>query len=101
MKKEKTDQEVQKFNNIKAKVLTLGRISLMLKNVKDSKDVITKAKEELKTNKLPPGILGFNSKDATIQLESFINVKDKDEANEKFPVTIYKRRQSEIMLKRG
>lgn len=40
LEEEKKEQDTVKFNVIKAKVLTMGRISLMLKNVKDNKEII-------------------------------------------------------------
>jgi hypothetical protein len=45
LQKESKEQETFKFNKIRAKVLTMGRISLMLKNVKENKELIEKAKE--------------------------------------------------------
>jgi hypothetical protein len=50
----------------------MGRISLMLKNVKGNKEIIEKAKESAHTTKLPPGLLGFNKEDAKNELDHFI-----------------------------
>lgn len=72
LQKESKEQETFKFNKIRAKVLTMGRISLMLKNVKENKELIEKAKEASGTTKLPPGLLGLNKEDATNEIEHFI-----------------------------
>ncbi len=48
---------MQKFNKIKAKVLTMGRISKMLKNAHDNSDVLDKMKELSPDGMLPKGVL--------------------------------------------
>ena len=55
--KEKKEQDVVKINKMKAKVLAVGRMAVMLRGVRENKDLITKAKMELGTNKLPAGLL--------------------------------------------
>ena len=50
----------------------MGRISLMLKNVKENKEIIDAAKESAHTQKLPPGLLGFNKADAKNEIDHFI-----------------------------
>lgn len=62
LNQEKKEQDQQKFNRIKAKVLTMGRMAIMLKTVKENKEVIEKAKLDLNVTKLPPGTLGTGSK---------------------------------------
>lgn len=54
---------MQKFNKIKAKVLTMGRMAVMLKNIKENKELISQAKAVLNTDKLPPGLLGSSSEE--------------------------------------
>jgi hypothetical protein len=78
----------------------MGRISLMLKNVKENKEIIEQAKEAGNTTKLPPGLLGFNKEDAKNEIDHFIKQNKADEHNEKFPVAAFQRRQSEILLKK-
>ena len=70
----------------------MGRISLMLKNVKENKEIIEKAKESAHTTKLPPGLLGFNKEDAKNEIDHFILQNQADANNEKFPVAVFKRR---------
>lgn len=92
LNEEKKEQDVAKFSKIKAKVLTMARISLMLKNVKENKDLIKKAKLELGTNKLPPGLLGNNKEEAYKNVDVFVNKFKSDKGNEKFPLAAFKRR---------
>ena len=40
LNQEKKEQDAVKFNKIKAKVLTMGRMALMLKNIKENSDLI-------------------------------------------------------------
>lgn len=40
LNQEKKEQDTQKFNKIKAKVLTMGRMALMLKNIKENSELI-------------------------------------------------------------
>ena len=70
-----TDTIEQKFNRIKAKVLTMGRMAIMLKTVKENQQVIKDAKLALNTTKLPPGTLGSsgNADDVKQHVEHFIN----------------------------
>jgi len=60
---EKKEQDVWKFNKIKAKVLTMGRMAVMLKNIKENKELINQAKAMMNTDKLPPGLLGSSSEE--------------------------------------
>jgi hypothetical protein len=41
----------------------MGRMAVMLKNIKENKELINQAKVALNTNKLPPGLLGSNSEE--------------------------------------
>ena len=80
------------MNNIKAKVLTMGRMALMLKNVRENKEEIKQAKEAQGHDKLPPGLLGFYNTKASPNITDFISQRKKDGNNEKFPVAVFKRR---------
>ena len=53
----------------------MGRMAIMLKTVKENKDVIEKAKLDLNVTKLHPGTLGTggNTEDVKIHVEHFIN----------------------------
>ena len=41
----------------------MGRMAVMLKNIKENKELINQAKSVLNTNKLPPGLLGNSSEE--------------------------------------
>ena len=41
----------------------MGRMAVMLKNIKENKELISQAKAALNTNKLPPGLLSGNKDD--------------------------------------
>ena len=73
LNQEKKEQDTQKFNKIKAKVLTMGRMAVMLKNIKENKELISQAKTMLNTNKLPPGLLGNSSEELKKQVETFMH----------------------------
>ena len=45
------------MNRIKAKVLTMGRMAAMLKNVRDNAEIIEQAKDMTPDHKLPAGTL--------------------------------------------
>ena len=92
---EKKEQDVQKFNKIKAKVLTMGRMALMLKNIKENKELIEQAKATLNVTKLPPGLLGNNSSELKNQVEHFIKNIKSDSANEAFPIKAHQKRHGE------
>lgn len=95
---EKKEQDAQKFNKIKAKVLTMGRMAVMLKNIKENKELIQHAKNVLNTDKLPPGLLGSNSEELKNQIDHFIKKYKTDMNNEKFPVKEFQRRQSQLEM---
>ena len=70
----------------------MGRMALMLKNIKENKELIQEAKVALNVTKLPPGLLGNNSDELKNQVNHFIkNIKD-DSANEAFPMKDYQKR---------
>lgn len=41
----------------------MGRMAIMLKNIKENKELIDEAKATLNTQKLPPGLLGNGKED--------------------------------------
>ena len=57
MKTEKSEQERQRMNKIKAKVLTIARFNLMLKKHNENADVIKEAKKMYPSGKLPVGAI--------------------------------------------
>ena len=83
---EKKEQDVAKFNKIKAKVLTMGRISRMLKNAKDNSEQIEIAKASTHDGKLPQGMLSKSLKDCKDDVEQFVALHKIDSQNEKFPI---------------
>ena len=92
---EQKKQEEQKFNRIKAKVLTMGRMSAMLKNVRENKESIEQAKNMTKDHKLPAGTLQNMSGtkghgDMKHNLDDFIKSHVKDE-DDKFPLAVFRR----------
>jgi hypothetical protein len=54
---EKKEQDKQKIDRIKAKVMTIARFNRMLKNAKENHELLTKAKNLSRDGKLPQGIL--------------------------------------------
>jgi len=57
LNKDKQTEDVARVNKIRAKVLTMGRISKMLKNAHDNTDALTKMKEMSADGMLPKGVL--------------------------------------------
>ena len=53
LKDEKKKQDNEKFNKIKAKVLTVARFNRMLKNAKENSELLAKAKKVSHDGKLP------------------------------------------------
>lgn len=83
-----------KINKIKAKVMTIARFNLMLKKEKENSELIAKAKSLSPDGKLPPGALLNNLEDMKNDLTQFMQLKKIDSENEKFPLKVYKRRES-------
>ena len=54
---EKKKQDADKFNKIKAKVLTIARFNRMLKNAKENSEILAEAKKVSHDGKLPQGTL--------------------------------------------
>ena len=57
LKDEKKKQDNEKFNKIKAKVLTVARFNRMLKNAKENSELLAQAKKVSHDGKLPQGTL--------------------------------------------
>jgi hypothetical protein len=57
---------------IKAKVMTMGRMAAMLKNVKENKESIETAKKLSPDGKLPVGTLA-NPHDSKANIDKYIN----------------------------
>ena len=74
MNDEKKEQDTVRFNKIKAKVLTMGRMSRMLKNVRENSEILAKAKAMSSDGMLPKGILLKNQEDARSDIEQFIKL---------------------------
>ena len=90
LNKEKKEQDIAKFNKIKAKVLTMGRISLMLKNKRNKhEEILLKAVQD---NKKPEE----EEKQEEIE-KHFEEIVRKDSISEAFPMEVFKRRQTEIL----
>lgn len=51
----------------------MGRMAVMLKNIKENKELIQQAKAVLHTDKLPPGLLGSSSEELKQHVQHFIN----------------------------
>jgi hypothetical protein len=94
LNEDKKTEDVAKFNKIKAKVMTMGRISKMLKNAHDNTDAITKMKEMSADGMLPKGVLDQSLKDCKNEVDTFVALHKIDKNNEKFPVVEFKRRES-------
>lgn len=63
LQKEKIEQDAQKLNKLKAKVLTIARMSRMLKNAREHSEILAKAKLVSSDGKLPQGLLLKNLED--------------------------------------
>ncbi len=72
----------------------MGRMAVMLKNIKENKELINQAKAVLNTDKLPPGLLGSNSEELKNQVQHFIKQYKEDMSNEKFPMKEFQDRQN-------
>jgi len=57
LNEDKKTEDVARVNKMKAKILTMGRISKMLKNAHDNTDALTKMKEMSVDGMLPKGVL--------------------------------------------
>ena len=82
------------MNRIKAKVLTVGRMSSMLKNRKENSEIIAQAKKFSADGKLPQGTLLKTVKETKDEVEQFVALHKLDKENEKFPIKVFKRRES-------
>lgn len=53
----------------------MGRMAIMLKQIKDNKDMIEEAKTTLNTDKLPPGLIGDsrNKEETKEHIQHFLN----------------------------
>lgn len=91
---EKKEQDKQKIDRIKAKVMTIARFNRMLKNAKENHELLTKAKNLSRDGKLPQGILIKTVDEIKSEVNQFIALKKLDSENEKFPIQIYEKRES-------
>lgn len=91
---EKKKQDNDKFNKIKAKVLTIARFNRMLKNAKENSELLAEVKKVSHDGKLPQGTLLKTVKEIKSDVNQFLALRKMDSENEKFPHAIH-RRQSE------
>ena len=91
---------MKKIANIKAKVLTIARFNRMLKNAKENHEILTKAKKYSADGKLPQGTLLKTVDEIKSDVGQFLALKKMDSDNEKFPIQVYKRRESEKQVKK-
>ena len=57
LEQEKREQDKQRLASVKAKVRTIARFNLMLKNAKENSELLAKAKQVSSDGKLPQGLL--------------------------------------------
>jgi len=91
LRTEKKQQEEQKINKIRAKVLTIGRMARMFKNAREHSELLTQAKMVSSDGKLPQGLLIKNLKEIKSDVNQFLALKKLDSENEKFPVESYRK----------
>lgn len=89
--KEVQDAEQHKTHVIKAKVLTMARFNLMLKNAKEHEALLTKVKKS-NDGKLPKDMLFKSASEIQSYLDFFIHVRKMDSENEKFPIAKYEQK---------
>ena len=104
LKDEKKKQDNEKFNKIKAKVMTVARFNRMLKNAKENSSALAEFKKVSHDGKLPKGALLQTVEETKSDINQFLALRKLDSENEKFPhltnQIVIKRRESEKMAKR-
>ena len=83
LKEEKKEQDKEKLNKIRAKVLTVARFNRMLKNAKENAEVHTKVRAS--DGKLPIGTLLKTQAEVQNDVTLFMAVKKIDYEHEKMP----------------
>lgn len=83
LKEEKKEQDKEKLNKIRAKVLTVARFNRMLKNAKENAEVHTKVRAS--DGKLPIGTLLKTQAEVQNDVTLFMAVKKIDSEHEKMP----------------
>jgi len=89
LNEEKKEQSKQKIASIKAKIMTIARFNLMLKNSRENAELLSKAKEHSPDGKLPLGTLMKTKSELNSDVNQFLALKKLDSENEKFPIRAY------------
>ena len=88
------------MNKIKAKVLTIARFNLMLKNSKEHADLLTQVRKS-DDGKLPKDMLFKSRSEIKSYVDLFVHMRECDSENEKFPRKAHKRVSIKIIKQKA